>query len=52
MAKVRKRDIHCPNQTDNKPIANHNDTTPINATKPLIFSGFVMVCCMFVPVCL
>ncbi len=32
-----------PKQTNNKIKANHNCVTPINATKPLKFSDFVMV---------
>ena len=36
----------------NKPITNHNNATPINATKPLNFSDFVSVCYKFVTVCL
>ncbi len=32
-----------PKQTNNKIIANHSDANSINATKPLTFSGFVVV---------
>ena len=44
------KNSHC--TSSNKALTSHNNSTPINATKPLETSDFVSICYTFVTVCL